>query len=454
MIGLAGSALVLTLSFFSMRRSPRRLPYPPGPRGYPVIGNILDLPTEFQFKAFHDLASKYGDMIYYTVLGQPILVLNSLKCIEDLLEKRSVLYSDRPKAPMLRDLMGWNEMLLCMDQGPQFRLYRKTFTHHFSQHALVLGAYGYHQRHLDEMHKLIGQLMQRPDDILLTLVRPYSATFMAQLIYSIDIKVNTEYATLIQSMVKSFEEAAIPGRFLVDRFPILRHIPHWLPGAKFQRFARESKQVWRDLQQLPFELVEERMKGTLSVPCIASEMIENLANLEGSALQEQRTVLLRTCAIAYTSGTDTTYAALKTFLYAMAAYPSIQSRAQHEIDTHLRTTPVSTGPSPNNNPDSAPGRLPAFTDKPHLPYLTATIKEVLRWISILPLAFPHVLSQNDEYEGYLIPKGTLVIPNSWAVQHNAQIYEDPFTFNPDRFLDPKRSGVLDPTGPAFGYGRR
>jgi hypothetical protein len=40
----------------------RKAPYPPGPRPYPFIGNILDVPTTFQEKAFADLAKKYGQL--------------------------------------------------------------------------------------------------------------------------------------------------------------------------------------------------------------------------------------------------------------------------------------------------------------------------------------------------------------------------------------------------------
>ena len=78
------------------------------------------------------------------------------------------------------------------------------------------------------------------------------------------------------------------------------------------------------------------------------------------------------------------------------------------------------------------GRLPRFEDRPNLPYVEAVYKEILRWQPVVPLgvyfslifcdimmlilllpAVPHVVSQDDFQDGYLIPKGTIIIPNSW-----------------------------------------
>lgn len=42
---------------------------------------------------------------------------------------------------------------------------------------------------------------------------------------------------------------AIPGKFLVDVLPWLKYVPEWVPGASFQRLAREWKEVWRELKK-------------------------------------------------------------------------------------------------------------------------------------------------------------------------------------------------------------
>lgn len=69
--------------------------------------------------------------------------------------------------------------------------------------------------------------------------------------------------------------------------------------------------------------------------------------------------------------------------------------------------------------------------------------------------------QDDIYNGYFIPAGSMVLSNNWAMLHDPDAYPDPETFNPERFLKTDDSGALvldpdvrDPEDIAFGFGRR
>ncbi|KAG5652176.1 hypothetical protein H0H81_006016 [Sphagnurus paluster] len=135
--------------------------------------------------------------------------------------------------------------------------------------------------------------------------------------------------------------------------------------------------------------------------------------------------------------------ALSSLAQAVAAiYPDVQAKAQKELDSVLE------------------GRLPRFSDKPQLPLLDNEPIEnhqLLRWNPVTPMGLAHCTSEEDEYEGYRIPKGTTVLPNVWAILHDADIYPDPMTFNPWRFVDKKRNdtlGINPIPEAAFGFGRR
>ena len=86
------------------RANPAGLPYPPGPTPRPIIGNLLDMPLEYYWLTYAEWAKTYGDIIHVKVFGQHILLLNSLEICIDLLEKRSAIYSDRPRLPMMNEL--------------------------------------------------------------------------------------------------------------------------------------------------------------------------------------------------------------------------------------------------------------------------------------------------------------------------------------------------------------
>lgn len=80
----------------------------------------------------------------------------------------------------------------------------------------------------------------------------------------------------------------------------------------------------------------------------------------------------------------------------MALYPDVQKKAQAELDRVV-----------------GQGRLPDFSDRDTLPYVTALIKETIRWHIVTPTALPHATVQDDVYNGYFIPKGSTVLPNLW-----------------------------------------
>ena len=81
-------------------------------------------------------------------------------------------------------------------------------------------------------------------------------------------------------------------------------------------------------------------------------------------------------------------------------------------------------------------RLPDWSDIEKLPLIQAVIKETLRWRpNMSETGFPHVFTQDCEFEGYHFEKGTVVTWNSWHITSNPEEYEDPLEFKPERYLD-------------------
>jgi len=84
----------------SLRRRRNGLPYPPGPRRLPVIGNTFQLPTSYEWLQAAEWKKYYGDIVYVEALGQPLLFVNSYDIAVELLDKRSVIYSSRMESYM------------------------------------------------------------------------------------------------------------------------------------------------------------------------------------------------------------------------------------------------------------------------------------------------------------------------------------------------------------------
>jgi hypothetical protein len=116
--GLLLSALLVTqqLAGWAWGHAKRRgLRTIPGPKGYPLLGIIGQMPQQEAWKVYDDWRKEFGtfprlsllhgaynssgDMIYFELFGKRFLILNSISSINDLLASRASIYSDRIYSP-------------------------------------------------------------------------------------------------------------------------------------------------------------------------------------------------------------------------------------------------------------------------------------------------------------------------------------------------------------------
>uniref|UniRef100_A0A0W0F0I9 Cytochrome p450 n=1 Tax=Moniliophthora roreri TaxID=221103 RepID=A0A0W0F0I9_MONRR len=257
--------------------------------------------------------------------------------------------------------------------------------------------------------------------------------------YGIDIQPqNDPYVAISEQALHAMACAGNNTAFLVDQLPFLKYVPEWFPGANFKRQAREWRETVSAMPQLPMDFVRRSTANGNAKDCIATRVLESMHE-DGSYSPEKEQLLQNVLAAIYAAGADTTVSALGTFILAMVLNPEIQKKGQAAVDEV-------TGGS----------RLPDFSDHHSIPYVDAMVKEVLGWKPVTPLAVPHLSTSDDEYKGYFIPKGSVVIGNSWAMLYDESLY-GPRTdqYNPDRFM---KDGELNPDikhpEMAFGFGRR
>ncbi|KAI0792435.1 cytochrome P450 [Abortiporus biennis] len=418
-----------------LKANPRGLPYPPGPRRWPIIGSLLDFPKEKPYIILRDMSKKYdSDVLYFDLLGTPVVILSSPKAINDLLEKRSGIYSSRPSIPMV-DMMGVENILSIMPYNETWKHHRKTFHRYFSAVAVEQ----YKPQHLYEVRSLLKNIYQSSDPVHQS-IRFSIASTIFNITYGIKVtSENDQYVGDIETVLKNFSLAVTFGTFLVDIFPFLKLVPEWFPGAEFKKFARRSKELLWQTRDRPFEFVKKAMKSGTAKPCVAVRMLEDLPNGPEREVEEDEA---KSCAVvAYAGGADTNSVTLEIFILAMILFPEVQDKAKEELDRVV-----------------GPNRLPNFEDRPYLPYMEAVVKELLRWEMVAPMSLAHATTTSDEYNGYYIPQGAIVMPNTWAILHDPEIFPEPEKFKPERYLteDGKlRTDLpIDPSHIAFGYGRR
>ncbi|XP_073504153.1 cytochrome P450 2K4-like isoform X2 [Phyllobates terribilis] len=147
---------------------------------------------------------------------------------------------------------------------------------------------------------------------------------------------------------------------------------------------------------------------------------------------------LLTCVLdLFGAGTETTSTTIRWGILLLMKYPEIQKRVQEEIKTHIK-----------------PGQLPTVEDRKKMPYTDAVIHEIQRFGNIIPLNLPHSTPTDVYLRGYLIPKGTEVIPLLTSVLYDKTQWKTPYVFNPNHFLDENGKFVRHDAFIPFSLGRR
>ncbi|OCH91434.1 CyP450 monooxygenase [Obba rivulosa] len=417
---LLGLALLLCLKCTKIFKSnhSRNIPLPPGPKRLPLWGNAFNIPTMIPWKTYAEWTQQYGDIIFMQVFGQPFVVLNSIDSVVDLLEKRSSNYSDRTLPEMVK-LMGLDWNFAFIRYGPLWRRHRRGFHQFMNQTAIQ----EYEPVQREGARNLLRRLYAEPKKFAHHIRYTFGASALA---VSHGIRAADKDDEIVAATERALEgstDAVAPERYWVNYIPLLKYIPAWVPGAEFQRKAvrvrvdaiATKEMSWNNITRAgPYK-------------SLAIKLLERISHLDGEAYAQEEDVAKNTVS------------ALHCFFLAMTLYPEAQRRAQEELASVL-----------------GPSRLPEFADGPRLPYINALCNECLRWQPVLPLSVPHRSINDDEYRGYFIPAGTVIIQNTWAILHDPEVYPNPDEFRPERFL---KNGELYPAaryGPevAFGAGRR
>ena len=139
----------------------------------------------------------------------------------------------------------------------------------------------------------------------------------------------------------------------------------------------------------------------------------------------------------FTAGILTTSTTLSWALLLMILHPDVQRRVQQEIDEVIGQV-----------------RHPEMADQAHMPYTNAVIHEVQRFGDIVPLHLPRITSRDIEVQDFLIPKGTILLPNMSSVHMDDTVWEKPLRFHPEHFLDAQGHFVKHEAFITFSAGRR
>ncbi|KAG2054196.1 cytochrome P450 [Suillus hirtellus] len=393
----------------------------PGPVPLPLLGNILSLDTKAAWLTYTEWAATYGDLFFVRLLGQEVVVINSQHVAEALLDKRSRIYSDRPYIATVEPF-GWSVSFAFIGYGDEWRLCRRLFHQTFRPNSSLK----FRPMQINQARRMIANLIDDPQRY-----HSHFATFSSSLVMSVTYGYQTNprddpLVRIAENALAIGLAALTPERAaLLKAFPFLLRLTDWCWGSSIRCDARTSTNHIRQMTDVPFRHAQDHMVS------MVSDNLHRMEKINQASRLIFETALKKAAVSATTSN-------LMTFSLAMVLYPDVQRRAQAEIDSVVGRD-----------------RLPTFEDRTSLSYIESVLRETLRWQPIVPLGVPHASTSDDTYDGYFIPKGTIIMCNIWGISRDEKRYPKASRFMPERFLDVNGTLTDDnPAGYVFGFGRR
>ncbi|KAL1661014.1 cytochrome P450 [Schizophyllum commune] len=422
-----GAALLAVV----LLRRRRSLPLPPGPPSLPIIGGLLSMPNEREWLTFAEWGRTYGDICSVSVLRQTMIIINSPRIAMDLLDRRSAIYSDRPSIAFGGDFVGWSRTTFLLPYGARHRASRRFMQQVIGTQSAV---HKFDKIEETEIGKFLKNLLDTPDDFA-EHVRHMTGSIILRMSYGYyALPREDPFIKLANEATEQFALATSPGGFLANLVSPLLSLPDWSPGVGFKSIGRAWRETLDRKADSPYDFVKSQIDLGTAEPSFTTNLLDARKNIT----PDEEFDLKWSAASLYSGGADTTVAFINAFCRFMASNPHVQSRAQAELDSVVGTD-----------------RLPTMADRSALPYVNTLVSEVLRSHVVVPTGAPHRVTEDDVYEGYLIPKGSLIMPVLWSMLHDERTYRHPMEFWPDRFLATEgRPPEKDPRTICFGFGRR
>ncbi len=395
-----------------MSLSPRPLPYSelPGPKGLPLLGNLLQIDLHKLHLILEEWAGQYGEIYRFQLVNKPVVVISSSELIQHILRDRPETYRRVEAIERISRELGTHGVFAA--EGEQWRRQRAVTLQAFKPESL--------RRFFPTLRAITERLQRRwrqvADSGNPLAVDPdwmrFTVDVTTQFAFGYDIN-------LLENESDDFQ----------------RHLESQLPG--FNRRANAPFSYWHYCK-LPSDRAMEKSLGIIKETISGfvrqtRERFEQHPELAGQPTNFLEALLLTqdedgaclsdaeiqgNVVTILLAGEDTTAHTLSWLLYLICEHPEVQRKLQKEADTVL-------------GDETLPADLGSLEQ---LPYLDAVVQETLRLKNVAPMLY---LEPNHDVElkGVAIPQGTtLMLLNRYSA-----LLEENFIkarqFMPERWLD-------------------
>ncbi|KAI3910970.1 hypothetical protein MKX01_042744 [Papaver californicum] len=428
---IAGTVIIVLAfaKFVALRKSyPAATEWPAGPKTLPIIGNLHQLWGGLFHVVLANLSKVHGG-VFTIWIGSwnPIIIVSDVNSAREVLLTKSSDYSARSYPDYITILSEGPDSINASECGPFWHNLRKGLQSVALNPLNVMSQSHLQERDMKNLIKSMQENASRENGILkpLDYLKKESIRLLGRTIFGQDFSNDEDF---VVGMHHTVHDILSTGGFarLADAFKICEYLPR-------------HKRYMRGLQYAAGE-----QAASLILPHIASKPPKNtyLHFLKSQDFSED--VIVSLILEVYAFAVDSVASTIVWALTFLVREQKIQEKLYREIKN------VTGGTRPVK-----------VADVNNMSYLKAVMKETIRMKPIGPMGISHRATKNTSLMGKKIDKGTPVMVNIYAIQHNSEVFPEPYRFLPERFLKDANSDAslgdrekMESSFIAFGAGMR
>jgi cytochrome P450 len=381
--------------------------YPPGPRGYPVLGVLPQLRSD-PIRTFLEAADRYGDIVHMKAGPYHGFLLSDPAAIKHVLQDNARNYHKSPLYDRLRGSLG-NGLLTSEDSF--WLRQRRLAQPAFHRQRLIAMA--------DAMVTCTEQMLERWE---------HTAS-AGTTIDVVDEMMGLTQAIIVRTMFST--DLGTTAEVVNRTWPIInRRIGEtfWSTTLETKLPLPANRRFWRALRELDdvvYQIIADRRQSRRDEADLLSMFLSARDEETGARMTDRQ--LRDEVMTMLLAGHETTSLALSWTYYLLSQNPAVEQRITDEVDRVIG--------------DARPTIA-------HLDRLTCTRRALDESLRLYPPAwgYSRLALDDDEIGGYRVPKGSIVFVIPFMIHRRPNLWPDPERFDPDRFAPEREAGR-----PRFAY---
>uniref|UniRef100_A0A4W6G5S9 Cytochrome P450 1A n=1 Tax=Lates calcarifer TaxID=8187 RepID=A0A4W6G5S9_LATCA len=401
----------------------RRLP---GPKPLPIIGNVLEMGSR-PYLSLTAMSKRYGDVFQIQIGMRPVVVLSGNETVRQALIKQGDEFAGRPDLYSFRFINNGKSLAFSTDKAGVWRARRKLAYSALRSFSTLEGTTPEYSCVLEEHICKEGECLIKQLNTVMKVDGSFDpfryivvsvANVICGMCFGRRYDHNDQELLSLVNLSDEFGQVVGSGN-PADFIPVLQY----LPSTTMKKFVDINNRFTTFVQKIVSEHYATYDKD--NIRDITDSLIDHCEDRkldENSNVQMSDEQIVGIVNDLFGAGFDTISTALSWSVMYLVAYPEMQERLYQELKDKVGLD-----------------RTPLLSDRSNLPFLEAFILEILP-------AFIHFPRPNCFT--YLI--------FSFSALHS-ELWKDPSSFNPDRFLSPDGTELNKLEGEkvmAFGMGKR